>query len=179
MNPTRINPAVIFVACVVVALLVGLIEFLSGDEFELYIFYLIPIGAAAWLAGRRAAMVMAGLSIVVALMADVAAGFFHANRFSEIWGFLLQAGVLWLVAWLATLDKEMLDRERHLNHELKQALAHVRQLSGLLPICVSCKKVRNDKGYWESVESYLETHSMAQVGQGLCPDCMQNRLGQS
>ncbi len=56
--------------------------------------------------------------------------------------------------------------------ELKNALSEVRTLSGLLPICAGCKKIRDDGGYWNKIESYIESHTSAQFSHGLCPDCM-------
>jgi PAS domain-containing protein len=56
--------------------------------------------------------------------------------------------------------------------ELQDALQKVKTLSGLLPICASCKKIRDDKGYWNHVESYIEHHSAAQFSHGICPDCV-------
>jgi hypothetical protein len=56
--------------------------------------------------------------------------------------------------------------------ELKQALAEVKTLSGLLPICASCKRVRDDGGYWNQIESYIRTRSEVQFSHGLCPDCV-------
>jgi hypothetical protein len=55
--------------------------------------------------------------------------------------------------------------------ELRDALAHVKTLSGLLPICANCKKIRDDKGYWHSVEVYVRDHSEADFSHGMCPDC--------
>ncbi|BCS98951.1 hypothetical protein DSLASN_45830 [Desulfoluna limicola] len=54
----------------------------------------------------------------------------------------------------------------------EQARARIKQLRGLLPICASCKKIRNDKGYWTILESYLSTHSDVEFSHGICPDCM-------
>jgi hypothetical protein len=48
----------------------------------------------------------------------------------------------------------------------------VKSLSGLLPICASCKKIRDDKGYWSQVESYVQKHSDATFTHGICPDCI-------
>jgi hypothetical protein len=56
--------------------------------------------------------------------------------------------------------------------ELQAALANVKSLSGLLPICAGCKKIRDDKGYWSQVESYVQEHSEATFTHGLCPDCI-------
>ena len=55
--------------------------------------------------------------------------------------------------------------------ELEAALAKVKTLSGLLPICASCKKIRDDKGYWTQIESYIRVHSEADFSHGFCPDC--------
>jgi CheY-like chemotaxis protein len=55
--------------------------------------------------------------------------------------------------------------------ELKSALAQVQTLSGLLPICSYCKKIRDDKGYWNQLEAYLSDHSDAKFSHGICPDC--------
>ena len=57
-------------------------------------------------------------------------------------------------------------------HELTEALAHVKTLSGLLPICASCKKIRDDKGYWQQVETYIRDRSDADFTHGICPDCV-------
>jgi PAS domain S-box-containing protein len=62
------------------------------------------------------------------------------------------------------------ERERLLL-ELQQALAEVKTLSGLLPICASCKKIRDDSGYWQQIEVYIRDHSEAEFTHGLCHDC--------
>jgi len=56
--------------------------------------------------------------------------------------------------------------------ELREALKKVKQLSGLLPICASCKKIRDDEGYWEAIEMYIERHSEAEFSHSLCDDCV-------
>lgn len=57
--------------------------------------------------------------------------------------------------------------------ELEDALANVKQLQGILPICSHCKKVRDDQNYWQQVESYISTHTGAQFSHGICPDCFE------
>ena len=57
------------------------------------------------------------------------------------------------------------------NTELEDALANVKLLSGLIPICANCKKIRDDKGYWNQLESYISKHSTARFSHGICPDC--------
>ena len=65
--------------------------------------------------------------------------------------------------YIAELEKK--------NKEFQDALANVRQLTGMLPICASCKQIRDDKGYWSAVESYIGKHTEAMFSHGLCPEC--------
>ena len=60
--------------------------------------------------------------------------------------------------------------------ELEDALKRVKQLQGLFPICSYCKKIRNDRNYWEQVDAYITSHSEAQFSHGVCPDCYEIHL---
>jgi sigma-B regulation protein RsbU (phosphoserine phosphatase) len=62
--------------------------------------------------------------------------------------------------------------------ELETSLARVKQLSGLLPICCYCKKIRNDHNYWEKVEVYVTEHSNARFTHGICPSCFETAKAQ-
>lgn len=66
--------------------------------------------------------------------------------------------------------RTMGERERLIS-ELRKALAKVKQLTGLLPICATCKKIRDDKGYWNQIEAYISDHSEADFSHGICPEC--------
>ena len=61
--------------------------------------------------------------------------------------------------------------------ELQNALDEVNVLSGFLPICASCKKIRDDKGYWSQIESYIQKHSEAKFSHGMCPECTEKLYG--
>jgi hypothetical protein len=65
-----------------------------------------------------------------------------------------------------------LEEEREkLIAELQEAVNNIKTLSGMLPICASCKKIRDDKGYWTQIEAYVSEHSEAEFSHGICPDC--------
>lgn len=72
--------------------------------------------------------------------------------------------------------KQTRDRLEQAVGELSQALANVKQLSGLLPICSFCKKVRDDHGYWEQVEAFVTSHSEARFTHGICPECVEKNF---
>ncbi|MBW2127619.1 MAG: hypothetical protein JRH08_18705, partial [Deltaproteobacteria bacterium] len=61
--------------------------------------------------------------------------------------------------------------------ELEKASSEIKTLSGLLPICAKCKKIRDDKGYWSQIEIYIKEHSEAQFTHGLCPECAKELYG--
>jgi len=70
-------------------------------------------------------------------------------------------------------DRKRSEEERgRLISKLQSAVSEVRTLSGLLPICASCKKIRDDNGYWQQIESYIQQHSEAQFSHGICPSCL-------
>ncbi len=70
------------------------------------------------------------------------------------------------------IERKQYEEEReNLISELQHAMSEVKMLSGLLPICASCKKIRDDKGYWNQIESYIQDHSEAEFTHGLCPEC--------
>ena len=72
-----------------------------------------------------------------------------------------------------TERKEAAEEQERLVRELKDALAQVKTLKGFLPICASCKGIRDDEGYWHRVEKYIGDHAGVKFSHGLCPDCAQ------
>lgn len=71
---------------------------------------------------------------------------------------------------IVELQRSLAQRVR----ELGEALARVKQLQGLLPICSYCKKIRDDKNYWQQVEGYISDHTDARFSHGICPDCYES-----
>jgi hypothetical protein len=61
--------------------------------------------------------------------------------------------------------------------DLQNAFNEINMLRGIIPICSVCKKVRNDDGYWERLDWYIQQHSSADISHGMCPDCMKEMYG--
>jgi len=71
-------------------------------------------------------------------------------------------------------EKKRADREKEqLIRELSESLAEIKPLRGILPVCSYCKRLRDDRGYWEQVDVYLDKHSDVDISHGVCPDCME------
>ena len=83
-----------------------------------------------------------------------------------------------LVTFIFTHNiKKYENEQQRLIHELQSALSEVKTLKGFLPICSSCKKIRDDKGYWNQIESYIQERSDAEFSHSMCPDCSDSIYG--
>lgn len=75
-----------------------------------------------------------------------------------------------------SLKRRVTERTKELedaNRQLKQALSEIETLQGIIPICSSCKKIRDDQGFWQHVESYVSRHSKATFSHAICPECIE------
>jgi len=109
------------------------------------------------------------------LVQNETTGWFLVSRTPLVSADATQTGSL-LICRDITLQKNAeLEREMLIT-ELQEALANVKTLGGLLPICASCKKIRDDEGYWNQVENYIVKHTDVKFTHGICPDCGKKAL---
>jgi hypothetical protein len=127
-------------------------------------------------------------SIAVTITSELAFTFYiHAYGLSNLIGHILKIISFYLIykAIIETglvrpydlLFRNLKKSEEDLRYErdnLQKALAKVKTLSGLLPICAHCKKIRDDKGYWNQIESYIRDHSEVEFSHSICPECAKN-----
>ncbi len=94
-------------------------------------------------------------------------GFYSSPSGGELWKVLFNRALalfaIWTTAILSVLWK-------NIQEEKEKALLDLKILSGLLPICASCKNIRDDKGYWEQIETYIHDHSEADFSHSICPE---------
>lgn len=148
----------------------AIVDNLSGPELALSIFYLVPVALAAWFLPRPLAWGNAVLGGAASFTADVLIGHRLDPTIAAVnlaFRFLLFGFVLELVS---RLGREFVERKR-LIVELQAALAEVRTLSDLLPMCAWCGQVRDDAGYWQKLEAYLHDRTGTAVSHGICPSC--------
>jgi PAS domain S-box-containing protein len=92
---------------------------------------------------------------------------FHWNATAD-----LGEGIIYSVARDVTAQKQAAEERERLVVELRTALAEVRSLREILPICSYCRKIRDDADYWHTVEGYLATHTSTRFSHGICPECL-------
>lgn len=143
-------------------------DVLTPHEVMLSIFFVLPVLAAGWYHGFGFALGIAlGLPaarlLVAVFLEPVWPLVFNAINAAD------RALVLVLVALMAA---RLAERMRDLKRE-------VRKLEGLLPICASCKRIRDEGQQWRSIETYITARSEATFSHGLCPDCARRMFGES
>jgi hypothetical protein len=161
----------VFIVSLFLVLLLGIIDYLTGWEFGFFIFYFLPIVYCAWYSNRGISIIIALLSAVTWFLADYFVGHHYSSPFFEYWNTFIRLVSFLLVSFSVNEIKRLLDEERKISADLREAISQVKMLGGLLPICASCKKIRNDKGYWEQIETYIHNHSEADFTHGLCEEC--------
>ena len=179
MNPLKliseyfINKSKSLLITINIALLlcIGLVDYITGYEIAMSLFYLIPISFTAWFGSRTQSIVVSFLSVLIIAATDFMTVKEFPHIFIELWNLLMYLGFFTIYAVVLSLVKSDLNERNRLLEELQETLHEVKQLSGLLPICASCKKIRDDKGYWNQIESYICSRSEVQFSHGICPEC--------
>ncbi len=153
----------------------GVLDYVTPFEFDVFIFFSIPVALAAWAVGRWAGV----LTALLAAVAWAGAHFLESNPYSSPfyagWNAILHMGWMLLVALALARIRTDLDRERQLNTALGAALEQVKVLQGLLPVCAWCHRIRDAEGNWGELESYIRKHTDAEFTHGICPAC-KNRV---
>ena len=172
---SRLSTPYLIAIGLVFNLLVGLLDYLTGSHISVSIFYLIPICFVTWFINRKAGYFMSVVSIatipLVLYMQDD-----PVNTVIGVWNLLLVFGFFAVVTFLSSKLREHMEAREKLVEELQTAIKEINKLSGMLPICVYCKKIRDDEGYWNILEEYLSNHSEANFSHCICPDCQEKKL---
>lgn len=109
-------------------------------------------------------------------------GFLASNVMNSVFFILFIVYEIWLGQLILIMNNQRMEAELKLNEgelrehivSLGKAISEVKVLKGLLPICSTCKKIRDDQGYWNQLESYIDDHSEASFTHGICPECSVN-----
>jgi hypothetical protein len=173
---TQNHTAIIMTQGLVLVVLIGFLDFLSGYELSFSLFYLAPILLVTWWAGRREGVAIASLSALVWLGADILSGHRFTHLLIPVWNVLIRLGFFLIVVTLLSQLQCSYEEQRRIARELQASLAKVNLLSGLIPICAWCKKVRDDQGYWQQVERYITEHSAASFTHSICQECHDKEL---
>jgi K+-sensing histidine kinase KdpD len=161
------------IAVLAILAAVVVLDYVTGYELNFFVFYFLPVALAAWRAGLMPGLAAAVLCAVVWYEADFLAGHVQSSAGVAVWNTIVRLTAFLVIGWATSRIRDLLLTEQKISEELSHTLAEVRVLEGMLPICASCKKIRDDHEQWQPLESYLSDHSRASFSHGLCPDCAQ------
>jgi hypothetical protein len=153
--------------CIGLALLVLLVDYFTGPALLFPILYILPVMLAAWYSGLPLALFLAVFMPLVRVYFD----FLWEIPYLEQHVVINTVNSLIILVLLALLTERVARQMRHLARE-------VEQLTGLLPICAFCKKIRTSGGEWVQVERYISERSTAEFSHGYCPECMEKHFGE-
>ena len=176
MKPIYRKLAVI-AACAALSVGIDWFDSVTGEAYEFFILYFGPVAAAAWLAGLGPAVIVSLVSAAAWFQSDLAVHVEHSLT-QGTWDTLMRLAAFLALGLTLSKVKSELTREKRLNAELAQAMAEIKQLRGILPMCSFCRKIRDADQQWIPLEKYIATHSDAQVSHGLCPVCYKKHYGE-
>jgi hypothetical protein len=125
--------------------------------------YIVVVLISLWAERKKLPVYMAIAGSIL-----ITIGFYSSPPGGELWKVLANRALALLAVWVVAI---LSVQRRTLYEEKEKALQDVKVLRGFLPICASCKKIRDDQGYWNQIESYIRDHSEAEFSHGICPDC--------
>jgi len=141
--------------------MVGTVDFFTGFDVSLSVFYAILVIAAVWSLGRVGGVFAAFYSVALWTVAD----HFSGHPFASDWILLWNAAVRFSFFSLVVVGAD------HTKRHLESAEARSEALEQVLPICNCCKKIADEHGAWVDVETYLGEHLSSRPSMKLCPDC--------
>ncbi len=158
---------------------VGALDFFTGPELGLFVFYFAPVMLAGWRLGLPAALAVAVLSALVWFSADALGGNVYSHPAIGVWNTVVRLVAFVVVGWVTARVAMLLEEERQISAALANALAEVKVLQGLLPICAWCKQIRDEEGEWQQVETYIARHGGVEFTHGMCDACAARLLGEA
>jgi Ca2+/Na+ antiporter len=153
------------------------IDFLTELGVADGVLYISVILLAYNLRQQKAVFYLAALCSLLTIL-----GFFYSPPGGELWKVvanrLLALYAIWVTAFISWPRKKVEAQREQMIIELKEAHSRIKILSGFLPICAFCKKIRDDQGQWHQMEAYIRNHSQVEFSHGLCHDCAERVLGE-
>ena len=146
----------------------------TGVDVNVTLFYLVPVFLVTWRIDRRMG-IFTSLVCAVAWSAVDTMGRKDISSATVLWNVWIQFALFITFSFVVSRIKEILNAQNALNRELHAALAEVKNLSGLLPMCAWCRKIRDEEGNWMTLEAYMSEHSAADFTHGICPTCLADR----
>ena len=163
---------ILYFGCIVLLALIFLLDLSIPSGVAVGVLYAVVVLLTLWVPQSRATLIFALVSSLL-----IVAVLFYKPLVPEMWKVFFNRGIalfaIWATAILGVRRNKIEQQRKMILIEREKALDEVKILRGLLPICASCKKIKDDEGYWIQIESYIKNHSEAEFTHGICPECVE------
>jgi hypothetical protein len=174
---TQINMQLFcWLGIVLLIFIFGSIDWQTGYELNFFAFYFIPIAIAAWFIGIKSAVVFSVVSTCVWVLADNLSGHNYSSTYYVVWNTLIRLISFLVIGWSTHKINVLFQSEKRKTERLQKALSEIKTLESFLSICCVCKKIRNEDGNWQQMESYISGHSETRFSHGFCPECAKKAM---
>ncbi len=133
--------------------------------------YIAVVLVSLWSEKKRLTIMAAVIGSILTLL-----GFYYSPSGGEMWKVIFNRALalfaIWTTAVLSLQRRKIIVEREQALRDREQALENLKILHGLIPICASCKKIRDDEGYWNEVADYISEHSEAEFTHGICSECV-------
>lgn len=161
---------------IVFTLILGIIDWRTGYELNYFVFYFIPVSIAAWLYGNEISIFISIVSAFTWAYADTLSGHIYPSTYLFVWNTLIRLTSFTAIGISVSKVSMLLRSEKNKTEALEKALSEIKILESFLSICCVCKKIRNENGQWQHLESYISAHSDTTFSHDYCPECSKKAL---
>ena len=179
MKTKIVNNLLILLGIILFIFTLWWVDIQTGYEFNFFIFYFIPVAITAWIFGAGSSFICSILCAAVWFTAEYISGHSYSDQIFAVWNALIRLLTFLIIGWSTGKIHILLQAEKIKSEKLQQALSEIKILKSFLSICCVCKKIRNEDGKWQQIESYISNHSETKFSHGYCPECAQKAMQQS
>lgn len=166
----NLNIRRLYIACILLTMTVLMLDLVIPLGVAMGVPYILVVLISLWSPKKNFTVTVAAICSIFTISA-----FFYQPPVAEMWkavaNRILALSAIWVTAILGLQRKIAEEKREKAIREREKALDDIKILHGLIPICSSCKKIRDDKGYWSQLEVYIKNHSEADFSHGICPEC--------
>ena len=171
------NSTIAVTTAATLIILIGCLDYWTGFKFSLFPLYLVPLASIAWKEKKNVSFSMSVLASVVISTKDLMLEGIGRFNLYYYWDMSIKIILLISMSYGIWKIRELLREQARSNQELRSALLEIRELREMIPICAWCHSIRNDKGFYEKIEVYLNHLTGAGLTHGICPACTEKFYG--
>lgn len=166
----RYHLAALYAASAAFLLFIFFFDLAIPPGIAVGVLYAVVVLLSLWIPHDKATLAFSLISSFL-----IIAAFFYKAPAEEMWKAGYNRGIalftVWIIASLGLKRRQMEQQRNAILREREKALDEIKILRGLLPICASCKRIKDDNGDWSQIEGYIKSHSEAEFTHGICPEC--------